>query len=1096
MTTTLRTLKTINNKKRILLEFVGYKSIKAFRRDNIEFINKTDDYTYKYLLDLYNEKIIELKEEMKQNKTEEDIFIKEQLKQMNKKTKTFKIKVKKKKVIKLLAFGTITYDLIQLGKKNSITLIKKETTPFNFIVNKKTKNTDTKKQIDILKNKIITKANNEYINSNVRNFKIKIKYELKTKKISNVNDYKIKQENSINIDGFLNNNLWNINEGKCFADWIQYYYKDCKRMKKKIVDFNVIQELSLNYHDYNLDKNPLQNGFTIPHIENFCSNCDISLYILYNNKLITHTPSKNRNLKCLMIEVKNNHLYGVVDKKKIKSIITINSGNDKIIKKTEIEEYEREVEYEELNKVFIPKINNNTENIYMTDLDYIIHIQKEKNLMIESGKKIIKTDYGILPFKLGDDLIIPKEVNNEMKAYCDDVDIDYQGQNPTFLLKDYMKDIKKSNLNHDVYNALCSTENVKNRTFMGFYKDNNERDIHNYKINTGYDINKCYRYVMENPLDNFMTIDFKTEIINVEEFNNDFGLYFIETEDETILKKSNWYSNVIIKSAYDRGIKFNVKYFIKGKRINKNLLKDIIDKITKKFNNKHQSIMKCVINSISGLLGKTKSSYTSLNIDTNYEEVWKFIKNNQYQNIYFNETDDMYLYGLRQSKDLMDNNVAMYIQILDWGNMMLDSLIMDLGGYKNLMYRKTDYIIMKPNPLLDNTKISKEVGGYKYETLPSYYSSKDNLNIKFNYKKEEWNIIDDINISDDYKNVINHLKTKSLMINARAGTGKSYTIDKVIDHYGKDNCIVLAPTNKSALNIKGKTIHSYFSINQEGEIRLDRLIRKLKKKSIIIIDEYSMVNSDLWGHIYQIKRNSKCRFLICGDNNQLPSIENDGTEHEYTDHPTIKYICDNNMVNYKLTEKSRYDREMFNFLENIIDGYIPNFKCESKRTIDDLIKSNNICYSNKKRKEINKIVNEYHKNKQEHLFINYIDDETNVKNRCKYRQPTYIYKNLPVCSFKTNKEVNTSKNETYIITDYTDKIIQFKNDLNKIVEIPVSKFHDNFIMAYCLTTHKAQGDTLKGIVNIHEIDLMKYNKKLLYTALSRATDLSNLRYYK
>ena len=71
MTTTLRTLKTINNKKRILLEFVGYKSIQAFKRDNNEFNNKTNDDTYKYLLDLYNDKIEELKEEMKQNKTEE-----------------------------------------------------------------------------------------------------------------------------------------------------------------------------------------------------------------------------------------------------------------------------------------------------------------------------------------------------------------------------------------------------------------------------------------------------------------------------------------------------------------------------------------------------------------------------------------------------------------------------------------------------------------------------------------------------------------------------------------------------------------------------------------------------------------------------------------------------------------------------------------------------------------------------------------------------------------------------------------------------------------------------------------------------------------
>ena len=88
MTTTLRTLKTINNKKRILLEFVGYKSIKGFKKDNPEFLNKTDKQTYKYLLNLYNDKIEELREEKIENK-----------KQMNKKPKRFKIKVKKKNKI-------------------------------------------------------------------------------------------------------------------------------------------------------------------------------------------------------------------------------------------------------------------------------------------------------------------------------------------------------------------------------------------------------------------------------------------------------------------------------------------------------------------------------------------------------------------------------------------------------------------------------------------------------------------------------------------------------------------------------------------------------------------------------------------------------------------------------------------------------------------------------------------------------------------------------------------------------------------------------------------------------------------------------------
>ena len=128
MTTTLRTLNTINKKKRILLEFVGYKSINGFKKDNPEFNNKTNDDTYKYLLDLYNDKVEELKEEMKQNKIEEDRLKKEQLKQMNKKPKLLKIKVKikvKKNIVKLNPFDIDeNYKTIINSKKNMLVILK------------------------------------------------------------------------------------------------------------------------------------------------------------------------------------------------------------------------------------------------------------------------------------------------------------------------------------------------------------------------------------------------------------------------------------------------------------------------------------------------------------------------------------------------------------------------------------------------------------------------------------------------------------------------------------------------------------------------------------------------------------------------------------------------------------------------------------------------------------------------------------------------------------------------------------------------------------------------------------------------------------
>jgi len=45
-----------------------------------------------------------------------------------------------------------------------------------------------------------------------------------------------------------------------------------------------------------------------------------------------------------------------------------------------------------------------------------------------------------------------------------------------------------------------------------------------------------------------------------------------------------------------------------------------------------------------------------------------------------------------------------------------------------------------------------------------------------------------------------------------------------------------------------------------------------------------------------------------------------------------------------------------------------------------------------------------------------------------------------------------------------------------------------------MTTHKLQGSTIHGPVQIHEITVNSFDRKLFYTAYSRATKLSNISY--
>ena len=91
----------------------------------------------------------------------------------------------------------------------------------------------------------------------------------------------------------------------------------------------------------------------------------------------------------------------------------------------------------------------------------------------------------------------------------------------------------------------------------------------------------------------------------------------------------------------------------------------------------------------------------------------------------------------------------------------------------------------------------------------------------------------------------------NLFITGRAGTGKSTLLKALRDTYA-DRMVVLAPTGLAAINIGGQTIHSFFGfpprLIQGNDIRRSRNGRVMRKLDFVVIDEASMVRSDLmWG---------------------------------------------------------------------------------------------------------------------------------------------------------------------------------------------------------------------------------------------------------
>jgi ATP-dependent exoDNAse (exonuclease V) alpha subunit len=123
-----------------------------------------------------------------------------------------------------------------------------------------------------------------------------------------------------------------------------------------------------------------------------------------------------------------------------------------------------------------------------------------------------------------------------------------------------------------------------------------------------------------------------------------------------------------------------------------------------------------------------------------------------------------------------------------------------------------------------------------------------------------------------------------LFVTGRAGTGKSTLLRSLCDDASQDS-VVLAPTGLAAINVGGQTIHSFFGfpprLIEPNDIRRSRNGRLMRKLELLIIDEVSMVRSDLmWGidHALRVNRGRPrdpfggVRLVMFGDLLQLPPV--------------------------------------------------------------------------------------------------------------------------------------------------------------------------------------------------------------------------------
>ncbi len=906
---------------------------------------------------------------------------------------------------------------------------------------------------------------------------------------------KIKHAGVLNLDShnILPNEEWDTKTNRCVPDWIMYKYKNVKGFKKMVKDYDTIQELATRdlddeYFDDEDDDdvkkkitntennemlNPNKFGYTIEHIENICYHMGVSLYVLidgnvmfYQDKISKDTTHKRYPL---IFEMKNNHLYPIVNTNAIQSIKqqTINIYKNATKGHKIFHGEEKEIK-EEGDKSF--EFNEKK----ITPFEYLVEMMREKNLMSYDRKGIKLFNNVLCSFKLNDTYFIT-EYDEIIHNYFGDK---YTGQTATTIVSPYIQKLPCSYMNNEIQDALL-IDNVKNRTHIGVCNNDLGSDLVDNELIEKYDFNKFYRYVMCNPIEEYAFTDFNSVVCEKTEYDNEFGLYYIETNDFTLLHGTNWYSNAMTKKAVDEGIDINIKYFINCvKGNNKNMLKELIDELVENIND--DKVLKLVINSISGYMGKTKSSTTTIRVDTDENKMWEcYFKKRDIENCkaYFKKQDEFYFYGDKVTNTLIDNRLPIYIQILDQSNMLMYDKIKEIGG--TLVARKTDAFYIH-NPI-NKPIISDEIGGLKNEPKTSVCQMNINRHTQYVYKPVEKKHIDNIVDSNQANEILQLLEdNKSFMLLGRAGVGKTYILKKIIEKYG-DKCSPIAFTNKAKNNLDGMTIHRFLTLNKNNKMCIKNFKAICATKQVIIIDEISMIPSYLWKHIAYIKNHSSIKFVLAGDYRQLPPIEEMGNLKDYFNHNVIQDICDYNYI--ELTKVKRYDGELLQISEDVYNSVIKHFPKDEFNTNKIVNADMNICWTNKKRKMINSICNKYHANKCVNELIKYTGNDN------KYNEDIIIYEGCKLLSNVNDCDLGMVKNEILTILKYDDDMIYFKEIEGSIKK---DKIHDYFILGYAITTYKSQGDTCQGNVIIFESDKMFEDVRHIYTAITRAVKYDNL----
>lgn len=374
------------------------------------------------------------------------------------------------------------------------------------------------------------------------------------------------------------------------------------------------------------------------------------------------------------------------------------------------------------------------------------------------------------------------------------------------------------------------------------------------------------------------------------------------------------------------------------------------------------------------------------------------------------------------------------------------------------------------------------------------------LKNKNKYEKNEIDYFDQI----QNKALNMAIKEKISIITGGPGTGKTEILKQIINEllktFKENDLAILAPTGRAAYRIfektgfDARTIHSFLGAKKhDSEFAYNK--NNYVSQKVLVIDEFSMVNTNLFFHLLNAFQPEKLeKIILIGDPDQIPSIGpgnllNNFIEYQkiattkleknYRQKNNIGIIEDAQLVNKEKfplfkTPESQFslanERNFLKILDERLEYFLPNFNIEDITILSPIYDG----YWG-----INKI-NDFI---QQKLFKD--QKVFNIKGR-------NFYIGDKVLQNENDINLNVFNGEIGFISDIKvfDNEIKFINITfpnSKVVQYTLKQFNEYITLGYCISIHKFQGsESSVVILNLLEAKFMLVSKKLLYTGITRA----------